>query len=504
MVSRRGFLTGVAVLPLAAACTARPAGAPSSTTAATRPLPIPPLAPSTVDAAGVRHFRLDVQAGSSAMLPGKRTPTWGYNGSILGPTLRARRHETVAFAVRNTLTEPTTVHWHGMHVPARHDGGPHQTIEAGGSWSPEWTIDQQAATLWYHPHPHGATEKHVYRGLSGLFLIDDDTSDALDLPKDYGVDDIPLIIQDRRFTADGALDESDPTDVGLLGDTIVTNGIAGAHLDVGADRVRLRLLNGSSGRIYRLAFADDREFQLVASDGGLLAAPVPLRAVQLSPGERAEIVVGLRDGEQVMLRSLPIVERRDIDRAAAFGFDDTFDIVLLRAGRNLKRSAPLAGSLTTIAPLATPDTPVDHEFELKWFMINGQRMDMNRIDLTIPVDTTQVWSVRNNDNWPHNFHVHDVQFQVITVDGQAPPPELGGWKDTLYTEPQRVYRLAMRFATHSDPTYPYMFHCHLLLHEDHGMMGQFLVLAPGQQPAPMVMDMPGMHAESDSGPKHHG
>ncbi len=140
-----------------------------------------------------------------------------------------------------------------------------------------------------------------------------------------------------------------------------------------------------------------------------------------------------------------------------------------------------------IDPLVAPGTAVDHAFELKWFMINGLRMDMNRIDLTVPVDSTQVWSVRNNDNWPHNFHVHDVRFQVIDIDGHAPPPELSGWKDTVYTEPGATYTLAMRFETYADPTYPYMFHCHLLLHEDRGMMGQFLVLAPGQTPAPMTM-----------------
>ncbi|PXX64354.1 FtsP/CotA-like multicopper oxidase with cupredoxin domain [Nocardia tenerifensis] len=502
MVSRRGFLAGLAAactVPLAA-CAGR-SGSPIPGPA-TRPLPIPPLAASTVGPDGVRRFTLDIQQGTSEILPGKRTPTWGYSGSILGPTVRARRHETVAFTIRNAVPEPTTVHWHGMHLPARFDGGPHQTIPVGGTWEPAWTIDQQAALLWYHPHPHGGTEKHVYRGLSGLFIVDDETTDALDLPKDYGVDDIPLIIQDRRLTADGALDESDPTDVGLLGDTIVVNGIAGAHLDVRTDRVRLRILNGSSGRIYNLAFADHRPFQLIATDGGLLTAPVTLPNIQLSPGERAELVVEMRGGEQIVLRSLPIEQRRDIDRAAEFGFDDSFDILRLRAAQNPKPSAPLPVSLATIAPLAQPGTAPDHTFELKWFMINNQRMDMNRVDLTVPVDTTQVWTVRNNDNWPHNFHVHDVQFQVLDIDDQAPPPALSGWKDTLYTEPQRTYRLAMHFAHHSDPTYPYMFHCHLLLHEDHGMMGQFLVLAPGRQPTPMRMDMPGTETDAHSG--HHG
>lgn len=489
MVSRRGFLTGLALAPVAyaAGCSFRTAAPmPSS---ATRPLPIPPPAPSTVGVDGVRRFTLRAQAGHTEMLRGVRTATWGYDGSVLGPTLRARRGERVAVTVTNDLPEPTSVHWHGMHVPAAADGGPHQMITPGAVWTPSWTVAQQAATLWYHPHPHGATERHVQRGLAGFFLIDDDPADALDLPKDYGVDDIPLVIQDRRFTADGAIDESDATDVGLLGDTIVTNGIAGAHLDVTTERVRLRVLNGSAGRLYHLALGDGRSFQLIATDGGLLPEPVALSRIQLSPGERAEIVVTVRASENVTLRSLPIGDRAGIDRAGEFGFDDTFAILDLRAADTLRPATAVPAALVPLRPLAAATTAPTRSFELRWFMINNRRMDMNRIDMTIPVDTTEVWSVRNEDNWPHNFHIHDVQFQILAVDGNPPPPALSGWKDTVYTAPGVTYTLAMHFADHTDPTFPYMYHCHLLHHEDQGMMGQFLVLAPGQQPAPMRMDM---------------
>ncbi|MFI6871615.1 multicopper oxidase family protein [Nocardia sp. NPDC050406] len=484
--SRRGFLAGLAAAPIALSvgCAATRSGDPGP-----RPLPIPPLAPASVGPDGIRRFRLRALRGTAEILPGKSTPTWGYNGAILGPTLRARRGETVAVTVENALPEATTVHWHGMHVPASMDGGPHQTIAPGGIWEPSWTVEQQAATLWYHPHPHGATEKHVHRGLSGFFLIDDESADALELPKTYGVDDIPLVIQDRRFTADGALDESDPSNIGLLGDTIVTNGIAGAYLDVRTTRVRLRILNGSSGRLYNLALADDREFELVATDGGLLSRPVAARTVHLSPGERVEIVVPVAAGENVMLRSLPIQDRGTLeaDLARGFGFDDSFDILELRAARTLRASAAVPDSLVAIAPIAAPGGPVDRSFDLQWFQINQQRMDMNRIDFTVQVDTAEIWSVRNADNWPHNFHVHDVQFLILEINGAPPPSELSGWKDTVYTPPGTNLTLALRFTHHADPTNPYMYHCHLLLHEDRGMMGQFLVLAPGQQPAPRQM-----------------
>lgn len=495
-ISRRAFLTGLTAAPIALSvgCALGQSGttaAPASLLGRSgRPLPIPPLAPSTVDAAGTRHFALSAGTGSSELVAGQRTATWGYNGSVLGPTVRARRGEAVAFTVDNALPEPTTVHWHGMHLPSRFDGGPHQTIEPGATWAPAWTVNQPGATLWYHPHPHGSTEKHVYRGLAGLFLIDDDVTDAAGLPNTYGVDDIPLIIQDRRLTADGALDESDGTDVGLLGDTIVTNAVAGAYLPVTRDRVRLRVLNGSSGRLYNLGFADDREFHLVASDGGLLPEPVPAKRIQLSPGERVEIVVAMRAGADALLRSFPITDRAGIAPAdaASFGFDDAFDILELRPDAALAAGAALPASLATVTRLDPAGAVAERDFEMQWFMINGTRMDMNRIDFSPTVDTTEIWTVRNVDNWPHNFHVHDAQFQILDIDGTPPPAALAGWKDTVYTPPGSRIRLALRFTDYTDPTFPYMYHCHLAMHEDQGMMGQFLVLRPGQRPTPMRMD----------------
>ncbi|MEH3139636.1 MAG: multicopper oxidase domain-containing protein [Mycobacterium kyogaense] len=478
-LSRRTVLVGLAAAPLAMslACSRDQRIPPS-----TRPLPIPPLAKPALDANGTRSFTLRAMAGQAEVLPGVRTDTWGFNGSILGPTLRARRGESVAVRVENTLAEPTTVHWHGMHVPAAADGGPHQTVPAGGSWEPRWQIRQPAATLWYHPHPHGATERHVYRGLAGLFIIDDDT--APDLPHEYGVDDIPLIIQDRRFTETGQLDESDPTDIGLLGDTIMTNGIAGAHLTVHTERVRLRILNGSGGRLYNLGFSDSRVFHIVASDGGLLAAPVPATRLQVSPGERAEIVVALRSGERTRLRSFPFGDRAGLaaEEAARFGVEDTFTVLDLIAGQSLRSSPTLPTSLATLSPPPAA-AAVQRKFDLQWFMINRKRMDMNRIDFHAVVDTDEIWVVRNVDNWPHNFHVHDTQFRIVDIDGVPPPAHLAGFKDTVYTPPGQRIRLAVRFADYTDPRSPYMYHCHLALHEDHGMMGQFLVLGDQEQAA---------------------
>src|SRR5690606_4292539 len=212
-------------------------------------LRIPPVESGTVDADGTRVFDLTMQRGTTDLGHGPDTRTWGVNGSYLGPTLRAVRGENVRVNVTNELDETSTMHWHGMHLPAAMDGGPHQPIEPGTTWSPYWTVDQPAATLWYHPHLHGSTAAHVYRGVAGMFLIDEPGTSPL--PHDYGVDDIPLIVQDRKFEGD-QLDDSNAifADVGTLGDEILVNGTPRPFLDVGTETVRLRVLNASNARVY--------------------------------------------------------------------------------------------------------------------------------------------------------------------------------------------------------------------------------------------------------------
>ncbi|MET4050243.1 MULTISPECIES: multicopper oxidase domain-containing protein [unclassified Rhodococcus (in: high G+C Gram-positive bacteria)] len=507
-LSRRHFLTGLAATPIVIFAGCSGGGNEPVRASPLRQLPIPPIAESRIDANGTRHFELIAAAGAAELVAGKTTATWGYNGSQLGPTLRARRGETVAFTVENSLPEPTTVHWHGMHVPARFDGGPLQSIDPGDKWEPTWTIDQPSATLWYHPHPHGSSEKHVYRGLAGVFLVDDAVSDSLGLPGDYGVDDVPLIIQDRRFKEDGSLDESDSTDIGLLGDTIVTNGIAGAFLPVVTERIRRRILNGSSGRLYNLGFEDFREFQLVATDGGLLGKPLLLSRIQISPGERVEVIVSIESGTDSILKSFPIDDHGGVGRESAdtFGFADTFDILELRGKQRLRASPELPAVLSVLPKLDIGRPVVERTFEMRWFMINGQRMDMNRIDFASIVDTTEVWTVKNVDNWPHNFHVHDAQFQIVDIDGAPPPPELAGWKDTVYTPPGQRIRLALRFDEYTDTAQPYMYHCHMLMHEDQGMMGQFVVVESGDRSAQTLsppLDTSGMNSIPAQHEKHH-
>ncbi len=439
-------------------------------------LAIPPLAPSQVDAKGRRVFELRAQAGAHDF-GGRKAQTWGFNGAYLGPTLRATRGEQVVVNVRNGLDVDTSVHWHGMHLPAAMDGGPHQPVRAGGDWAPTWKVDQPAATLWYHPHPHGDTAKHVYRGLAGMFILDED---GPDLPNRYGVDDIPVIVQDKRFSGD-ALNESAPflSGVGILGPDIVVNGTLAPYLDVTTDKVRLRLLNGSNARAYNFGFSDNRSFALIGTDGGLLERPARMDRVQLSPGERAEIVVEVRPGERTVLRSYPPEVGGDILRSR--GGSDRLDVLELRPAAQLEQTRALPEELSKVERMDPATAVVTRKFKLSGHAVNNEQMVMDRIDHVSTVDTNEIWEVFNNDGDFHTFHVHDVQFQVLSVSGAKPPAALSGWKDTVQVEDGKYYKLIMRFADYSDPFTPYMFHCHVLYHEDQGMMGQFVVVKPGEQ-----------------------
>lgn len=440
-----------------------------------RALRIPELAPSTVEPDGTRVFDLDIRRGETDLGKSRPTRTWGINGTFMGPTLRAARGEKVRIEATNDVGEPTTLHWHGMHLPAAMDGGPHQMIEPGTTWKPHWSIDQPAASLWYHPHLHGRTASHVYKGLAGMFILDDRHERSLALPRTYGVDDLPVIVQDKNFDDDGQLDDGHSlfSNLGTLGKEILVNGTPGPYADVTTEAVRLRLLNGSGGRTFTFTFDDRRTFDVIATDGGLLEAPVPVDRVQLAPGERAEIVVRFTAGETVVLRS----EKLAGDNNRFSGSDSRFDLLQLRAADALEESPQVPRRLTTIDRLDPAEARTTRTFSMQGTEINGKSMDMSRIDAAPQVDTTEIWEVTNtNGGTHHSFHVHDVQFQVVDIEGDPPPPLLAGWKDTVWLPDGKTFRLIMRFADYSDPDSPYMFHCHMLRHEDQGMMGQFVVV----------------------------
>ncbi|MFG2621800.1 multicopper oxidase family protein [Streptomyces sp. NPDC048507] len=480
-MKRRDFLVLAAAAAGAAGCDSASGGAGRPTAppsdggggAFARPLRIPPLLEPVVDAAGAKVFTLTMQRGRTEFLAGRPAPTWGFNGSYLGPTLRASRGDRVALEVVNRLGDETTVHWHGMRVPAVMDGGPQRTIAPGATWSPHWTVEQPAATTWYHPHPHGYTAQHVYRGLAGLFLLDDPESRALDLPKTYGVDDFPLIVQDKVINADGTLSEEKLDDsVFFLGNRVLVNGTLGPHLEVAAQRVRLRILNASNARLFHIGFADGRTFQVIGADAGLLPAPVSVDRVALSPAERVEIVAGFAPGESVVLRGFG--GRDAIDKG-------DFDLLKIVAAERLQPSPEVPVRLSSTPPIEVPAGARVRTFRLDGDdEIGGRDYAMDRIDEIVPAGAREIWEVEARDH-AHNFHIHEVALRVLDINGQPPPAWYRSQKDTVFLPAKSKARLAVEFGRFTDPRNPYMYHCHILRHEDRGMMGQFVIVEPGTE-----------------------
>ncbi len=448
-------------------------------------LHIPELLAPPIDADGVRGFEVSLQEGTAEFLPGNPANTWGINGPYLGPTLRLARGDAVHIDVTNSLPEATTIHWHGMELPARMDGGPHQVIDPGDTWSPAWHVDQLPATLWYHPHPHGETQRHVYQGLAGLIIIEDDDPS---LPVEYGVDDIPLILQDKEFGDHGQLTLDTSNDwfgtelIGFLGSDILVNGTWGPFLEVDRAMIRFRVLNAANARIFDVAFDDGRQFMVVANDVGHLPAPVPVDHFMLSPGERVEFLCAFEPGERCRMVSRPpdLDANFIVDRLAGGG--DGFELLEIRAAQTLDDDYTMPERLPAPPPVDDVNVATTRKFVLGDFnTINGVAMDMSRIDFVVSLGGDEVWEIENGSLNPHNFHVHNAAFTILDIGGQPPPEAMSGRKDTVYVSPGSTVRVAIMFGQYADPRMPYMLHCHLLVHEDAGMMQQFVLVEPGTE-----------------------
>ena len=422
---------------------------------------IPPLLEPTITE-GLAHYQLTVGKSRHDYGRATLTDTYSYNGmSVFGPTVRLKTDTSVVFNVTNELDETTTTHWHGADVPAEQDGGPHNPIEPGTTWEAKFDVIQPAATLWYHPHLHGKTAEHIYRGAAGMIIVDDENPAGASLPMTYGVDDIPVIIQDRDFRDDGTLDFAiDAGGRGNLDRTLTVNGMINPFIEVPSGLVRLRLLNASQARIYELGVRGSM-FTKIASDGGYLAGPVKINELVLGPGDRAEVIV-------------------EIDSSPAALVDRTFGRVLeIRPNGTYSSPGPLPAKLATIKRITESEITVDRSFHMDnvgdGWGINGVQMDMTRIDEMIQFGDTERWTITAATG-KHVFHVHQTQFQILTINGEPPPPEDAGWEDSVFLDPGREIVIAARFNTYFDNDSPYMYHCHMLDHEDLGMMGQFLVV----------------------------
>jgi len=430
-----------------------------------RTLPIPELLEDANPDERVSDYYLNVQEGETSFIGDRVTPTLGYNGSYLGPVIRLTRGQEVNMHVKNALNEETSVHWHGLEVEGTADGGPRQVIGAGDLWEPSFTVNQPASTLWFHPHVMGTTALQVYYGLAGMIIIDDEHSESLNLPDEYGVNDIPLIIQDRSFAEDGTFFYYDNMMDGATGEYIMVNGAIEPYLDVDQVKMRFRIVNGANARNFDLELGDRSDFHQIASDGGLLEAPVKSSSLFISPGERAEIIIdfsGYNEGETLELRSGGEL------------------IMTFRVGKDKEDTTEIPEKLAAIEKFSEGQASSVKTIELDGMghmvSLNGRQFDMDRIDDDVVLGETEIWEITTQRSMMmgssgHPFHIHGTQFQVLSRDGRKPPLNEQGWKDTVFVGSGETVRIIVKFNYKG----VFMYHCHILEHEEAGMMGQLEV-----------------------------
>jgi FtsP/CotA-like multicopper oxidase with cupredoxin domain len=446
------------------------------------------------------EFELTLQNGTFEFYTGVNTTTMGVNGNILGPTLIMEKNSFVEMQVNNNLNDTTTIHWHGMHVSAENDGGPHTIILPGSSWNPSFQVLDKAGTYWYHPHLHEKTNKHVSLGIAGFILVRDGEEAALNLPRDYGVDDFPLAIQTKDFDSNNEIVVPSNSD-----DVVMVNATIDGNLTVPAQIVRLRLLNGSSQRVFNIGLSSNQVFHQIASDGGLLTSPNAVTRLQMAPGERAEILIDFSSmqGQSVNLMSYASEFSSGIYGAGNPGMmsmmslngynpnplnGNDFSMMSFTVGAATSNPvSTIPPSLVSLNPYEESNADVTRNIVFTpeamgqnqlngHFLINGSGFDMNVINYTIPLDNIEIWSIFNQSAISHPFHIHDVQFYVLDRGGATPPPSEQGLKDVILIKPMETVRIITKFEDFANSSVPYMYHCHMLVHEDGGMMGQFTVV----------------------------
>lgn len=437
-------------------------------------------------------FNLTVKDTFAQIRSGNQTITGGINNSkFWGPTLIFNKGDEVRMNVTNKLNDSTTLHWHGMHLPAVMDGGPHQVIPPGTVWKPFWTVKNNAGTYWYHPHLHEMTMEQITKGVGGLIIVRDAEEAALKLPRTYGVDDIPVVMTSRRYDASNQFVVQNVA----YGDYMLTNGVPDAQISLPKQVVRLRLLNVETERGYNLGFSDNRTFYIIGNDGGLLDKPVAVTRVKLLVGERIEVLVDL-SGDAVG-KSLDL---KAYNSNQAFGFPggepassgqfgsllNNKDFSVLNINVAATTNNPITEIPTTLVNnvyLKSTDATVFKTVAVTGgqpgtnFTLDNVAFDLKKINKTVNMGDVEKWTITNNNVFGHTFHIHDVQFKIVERNGNASGVGIheSGWKDVLYLPKGESVSFVAKFEDYSDEIHPFMYHCHFANHEDGGMMGQFVV-----------------------------
>ena len=483
----------------------------------------------------VGPLKIRATAASFPILPGPKTPipspfllyqTEHAVKAYQNPILRIESGSRFTASLDNALPEPTIIHWHGLHTPAAMDGHPASTIAPGGRYDYDFTVRNRGGTYWYHTHAHGLTAKQAYQGLASFFLVDDDDqrrlAKALDLR--LGVTDLPLVIQDKQFDAQGKLryqPNAQESMMGWLGDVVLANLTPNAVQTVTPRTYRLRLLNGSNARIYRLAFVTGKKplnFTVIGTDGGLIERPETVTQAFLAPGERLDVLFDagqVKPGTDIFLKSLAFDPMENEgpampgDMPGMAGMDHgighkapgmasprlplgvAFNVLKLSVTAGERVVAKLPATLSKVSAIPI-QSATQRKIELSMgnmrFLINGRTFVMDEIAFDVKRGAVEVWSISNPAlGMPHPMHIHGFSFQVL--ERLNSPPQVSaaarfgkgrtvgdlGWKDTVLVWPGETVRIAIDFSHDFPGSQTYLFHCHNLEHEDAGMMINFRV-----------------------------
>jgi len=440
------------------------------------------------------NFSLTIKDTIKQLRPGNQTITGSVNNNFWGPTLFFNKGDVVHLNVKNKLNDSTTIHWHGMHLPAVMDGGPHQVIPPGTLWQPYWKVSNNAGTYWYHPHLHEMTLEHLTKGIGGFIIVRDPIESSLALPRKYGIDDIPLVLTSRRYDANNQFVTTNTA----YGDYMLSNGTPSAQINLPKQYVRLRILNAEVERGYDLGFSDNRIFYIIANDGGLLNSPIAVTRVKLMVGERVEIMVNL--GSDQIGSSLNLMA---YNSGQTFGFpgsepgtNGAFGSLLNNINFNVLHINVIAStnnpiisvpaSLTSNSYYTSANATVTRTINITNgnpgpnpipFNFDNTSFAIGTINKTVNLNDIEKWTIINNNVFGHTFHIHDVEFKIVDRNGS--PTGVGshesGWKDVIYVPRNESVSFVAKFDDYADATHPFMYHCHFSNHEDEGMMGQFIV-----------------------------
>ncbi len=440
------------------------------------------------------NFSLTIKDTIKQLRPGNQTITGSVNNNFWGPTLFFNKGDVVHLNVKNKLNDSTTIHWHGMHLPAVMDGGPHQVIPPGTLWQPYWKVSNNAGTYWYHPHLHEMTLEHLTKGIGGFIIVRDPIESSLALPRKYGIDDIPLVLTSRRYDANNQFVTTNTA----YGDYMLSNGTPSAQINLPKQYVRLRILNAEVERGYDLGFSDNRTFYIIANDGGLLNSPIAVTRVKLMVGERVEIMVNL--GSDQIGSSLNLMA---YNSGQTFGFPgsepgtngefgsllnninfNVLHINVIASTNNPINSLP--SSLTSNSYYTSANATVTRTINITNgnpgpnpipFNFDNTSFAIGTINKTVNLNDIEKWTIINNNVFGHTFHIHDVEFKIVDRNGS--PTGVGshesGWKDVIYVPRNESVSFVAKFDDYADAIHPFMYHCHFSNHEDEGMMGQFIV-----------------------------